>query len=62
MYLNAVQFVFSCAVLIDPLLHGMFVPFVALGALGLSFQLAILSDLLVCISLHAHCFYIYVAV
>lgn len=44
------------------MLNGMFVPFVALGSLGLSFQLVILSDLLVFISLHAHCFYIYVAV
>lgn len=44
------------------MLHGLFVPFVSLGAVGLSLQLAIVSDLLVFISLHAHCFYIYVAV
>lgn len=49
-------------VLVAPVLHGLFVPFVAVGAVGLSTQLALLADLLVFVSLHAHCFYIYVAV
>lgn len=53
---------FGLTVLIAPVVNGLFVPFVMLGAFGFSFHLAILSDLLVFISLHAHCFYIYVAV
>lgn len=47
---------------ISPIIHYLFIPIGIIGILGLSFQLAMLSDLIVLISLHAHCFYIYAAV
>uniref|UniRef100_A0A1B0CRJ0 Putative n-acetylglucosaminyltransferase complex n=2 Tax=Lutzomyia longipalpis TaxID=7200 RepID=A0A1B0CRJ0_LUTLO len=48
--------------IVAPALHYLFLPLSILGLFGLSFQLALLSDLLVLITLHAHCFYIYAAV
>lgn len=49
-------------VLVSPAVQYLFIPLAIIGCLGLSFQLALLSDLLVLISVHAHCFYIYAAV
>ncbi|XP_037028421.1 uncharacterized protein LOC119068771 [Bradysia coprophila] len=49
-------------VLVSPAVQYLFIPLAIIGCLGLSFQLALLSDLLVLISVHAHCFYIYTAV
>ena len=48
-------------IIVSPTIKYLFVPFTLLGCFGLSFQLAMLSDLLVIITLHAHCFYIYAA-
>uniref|UniRef100_A0A1B0D3N8 Phosphatidylinositol N-acetylglucosaminyltransferase subunit Q n=1 Tax=Phlebotomus papatasi TaxID=29031 RepID=A0A1B0D3N8_PHLPP len=48
--------------IVSPAIHYLFLPLSILGLCGLSFQLALLSDLLVLITLHAHCFYIYAAV
>ncbi|XP_049537961.1 uncharacterized protein LOC125952505 [Anopheles darlingi] len=67
------EFFFSCfsyqvdlwwmfLIILSPAIQFLFVPLSMLGLLGLSFQAAMLSDLIVLISLHAHCFYIYVAV
>lgn len=49
-------------VIVSPAINYLFIPLGVLGFFGLSFQLAMLSDLLVLISLHAHCFYVYAAV
>lgn len=49
-------------VLVSPLIHYLSVPVVVLGFFGLSFQLALLTDVIVFTSLHAQCFYIYTAV
>uniref|UniRef100_A0A182SZ35 Phosphatidylinositol N-acetylglucosaminyltransferase subunit Q n=1 Tax=Anopheles maculatus TaxID=74869 RepID=A0A182SZ35_9DIPT len=67
------EFFFSCfsyqvdlwwmfLIILSPAIQFLFVPLSILGLFGLSFQVAMLSDLIVLISLHAHCFYIYVAV
>lgn len=45
-----------------PVVQYLSIPLAVLGLLGISFQLAMLSDLLILISLHAYCFYIYAAV
>lgn len=45
-----------------PVVQYLTIPLAVLGLFGLSFQLAMLSDLLILISLHAYCFYIYAAV
>lgn len=51
----------SIPVIISPLIKHLFEPLAMMGCLGLSFQLAMLSDLLIIITLHAHCIYIYAA-
>ncbi|XP_053671453.1 uncharacterized protein LOC128721698 [Anopheles nili] len=67
------EFFFSCfsyqvdlwwmfLIILSPAIQFLFIPLSILGLFGLSFQVAMLSDLIVLISLHAHCFYIYVAV
>ncbi|KFB46124.1 AGAP003396-PA-like protein [Anopheles sinensis] len=67
------EFFFSCfsyqvdlwwmfLIILSPAIQFLFIPLSVLGLFGLSFQVAMLSDLIVLISLHAHCFYIYVAV
>uniref|UniRef100_A0A182QC94 Phosphatidylinositol N-acetylglucosaminyltransferase subunit Q n=1 Tax=Anopheles farauti TaxID=69004 RepID=A0A182QC94_9DIPT len=67
------EFFFSCfsyqvdlwwmfLIILSPAIQFLFIPLSVLGLFGLSFQIAMLSDLIVLISLHAHCFYIYVAV
>ncbi|GAB0095810.1 phosphatidylinositol N-acetylglucosaminyltransferase subunit Q [Sergentomyia squamirostris] len=48
--------------IVSPAIHYLFFPLSILGLCGLSFQLALLSDLLVLITVHAHCFYVYAAV
>lgn len=48
--------------MITPAIKYLFIPLAVLGCFGISFQLAMLSDLLVVVSLHATCFYIYAAV
>lgn len=48
--------------IIEPAVRQLFVPIALFGAMGLSYQLAMLSDLIAVIGLHAHCFYIYTAV
>lgn len=45
-----------------PAIQYLSYPLAVLGLLGLSFQLALISDILTIITLHAHCFYIYAAV
>uniref|UniRef100_A0A336KLS7 CSON006641 protein n=1 Tax=Culicoides sonorensis TaxID=179676 RepID=A0A336KLS7_CULSO len=52
----------SFLVVMAPAIQYLSYPLAGLGLLGLSFQLALLSDILTIISLHAHCFYIYAAV
>lgn len=49
-------------VVMAPAIQYLSYPLAVLGLLGLSFQLALLSDILTIITLHAHCFYIYAAV
>uniref|UniRef100_A0A182PS35 Phosphatidylinositol N-acetylglucosaminyltransferase subunit Q n=1 Tax=Anopheles epiroticus TaxID=199890 RepID=A0A182PS35_9DIPT len=49
-------------IILSPAIQFLFIPLSILGLFGLSFQVAMLSDLIVLIGLHAHCFYIYVAV
>lgn len=49
-------------VVMAPAIQYLSYPLAVLGLLGLSFQLALLSDILTIIALHAHCFYIYAAV
>ncbi|XP_058060739.1 uncharacterized protein LOC131211332 [Anopheles bellator] len=67
------EFFFSCfsyqvdlwwmfLIILSPAIQFLFIPLSMLGLFGLSFQAAMLSDLIILISLHAHCFYIYVAV
>ncbi|PSN57164.1 hypothetical protein C0J52_01471 [Blattella germanica] len=48
-------------VVAKPLLEGMFFAFLWLGHLGLSFQAAILTDLLALVSFHVYCIYVYAA-
>ncbi|XP_073832794.1 phosphatidylinositol glycan anchor biosynthesis class Q [Musca autumnalis] len=47
---------------IEPCIRQLFVPITFLGSMGLSYQLALLSDIISVIGLHAHCFSIYAAV
>ncbi|XP_011291559.1 uncharacterized protein LOC101890935 [Musca domestica] len=47
---------------IEPCIRQLFVPITILGSMGLSYQLALLSDIISVIGLHAHCFSIYAAV
>uniref|UniRef100_A0A182W0M0 Phosphatidylinositol N-acetylglucosaminyltransferase subunit Q n=1 Tax=Anopheles minimus TaxID=112268 RepID=A0A182W0M0_9DIPT len=67
------EFIFSCfsyqvelwwmfLIILSPAIQLLFVPLSILGLFGLSFQVAMLSDLMVLISMHAHCFYVYVSV
>lgn len=56
------QFFFPIAVIVSPAIQYLFIPLAVLGCFGISFQLAMLSDLLVFVTLHATCFYIYAAV
>lgn len=48
-------------VIVAPVIKHLFVPLAVFGCLGFSFQLAMLSDILSIITLHAHCIYIYAA-
>ncbi|XP_055535855.1 uncharacterized protein LOC129724741 [Wyeomyia smithii] len=61
-FLYHVDLWWTFLVLVSPAIKFLFIPLSILGLLGLSFQLAMLSDLIILISLHAHCFYIYAAV
>lgn len=47
---------------IEPCIKQLFVPITFLGSMGLSYQLALLMDIISVIGLHAHCFSIYAAV
>lgn len=48
-------------VLAEPMLNLMFIIFLWFGRLGLSFQAAILADLLALVSFHIYCIYVYAA-
>lgn len=61
-FLYHVDLWFTFLIIMAPAIQYLSVPLAALGFLGVSFQLAMLSDILTVISLHAHCFYIYAAV
>ncbi|KXJ75546.1 hypothetical protein RP20_CCG011531 [Aedes albopictus] len=61
-FLYQVNLWWSFLIIVSPAIRFLFLPLSILGLLGLSFQLAMLSDLIILISLHAHCFYIYAAV
>lgn len=61
-FLYHVDLWWTFLILVSPAIRFLFIPLSVLGLLGLSFQLAMLSDLIILISLHAHCFYIYAAV
>lgn len=58
----SIYFIFSISATVSSAIYVLFIPLTVFGLFGLSFQLAMLSDLLILISLHAHCFYIYAAV
>ncbi|KAL5276881.1 PIGQ family protein [Megaselia abdita] len=45
--------------LIKPTIPQLFIPVAILGVFGISFQLAMLTDIIILFALHAHCFYIY---
>lgn len=60
-FFNQLKLNYFLTVIVNPLIHYIFLPLSVLGLFGLSFQLAMLSDLLTIITLHAHCFYIYAA-
>ncbi|XP_037724852.1 phosphatidylinositol N-acetylglucosaminyltransferase subunit Q isoform X2 [Drosophila subpulchrella] len=47
---------------IEPLVRQVFLAIGAFGCLGLTFQIALLVDLISIIGLHSHCFYIYTKV
>ncbi|XP_016952045.1 uncharacterized protein LOC108025881 [Drosophila biarmipes] len=47
---------------IEPLVRQVFLAIGAFGCLGLTFQIALLEDLISIIGLHSHCFYIYTKV
>ncbi|KAI8035328.1 hypothetical protein M5D96_011876 [Drosophila gunungcola] len=47
---------------IEPLVRQVFLAIGAFGSLGLTFQIALLVDLISVIGLHSHCFYIYTKV
>uniref|UniRef100_A0A903VVD8 Uncharacterized protein n=1 Tax=Aedes aegypti TaxID=7159 RepID=A0A903VVD8_AEDAE len=61
-FLYHVDLWWTFLIIVSPAIRFLFIPLSVLGLLGLSFQLAMLSDLIILISLHAHCFYIYAAV
>ncbi|XP_055584734.1 LOW QUALITY PROTEIN: uncharacterized protein LOC129737596 [Uranotaenia lowii] len=61
-FLYHVELWWTFLIIVSPAIRFLFIPLSILGLLGLSFQLAMLSDLIILISLHAHCFYIYAAV
>lgn len=61
-FLYHVDLWWTFLIIVAPAIHFLFIPLSVLGLLGFSFQLAMLSDLIILISLHAHCFYIYAAV
>ncbi|XP_038122186.1 uncharacterized protein LOC6037483 [Culex quinquefasciatus] len=61
-FLYHVDLWWTFLIIVSPAIHFLFIPLSVLGLLGFSFQLAMLSDLIILISLHAHCFYIYAAV
>ncbi|TMW51285.1 hypothetical protein DOY81_003604 [Sarcophaga bullata] len=48
--------------IIEPCIRQLFIPILILGFVGFSFQLALLTDLISVMGLHAHCFSIYAAV
>lgn len=48
-------------VIVEPAIHYLFLPLTASGLMGISFQCAMLCDVITIITLHAHCFYIYAA-
>ncbi|XP_075158604.1 phosphatidylinositol glycan anchor biosynthesis class Q [Haematobia irritans] len=47
---------------IEPCIRQLFIPITFLGSMGLSYQLALLTDIISVIGLHAHCFSIYASV
>ncbi|XP_062534216.1 uncharacterized protein LOC134203360 [Armigeres subalbatus] len=61
-FLYLVNLWWTFLIIVSPAIRFLFIPLSVLGLFGLSFQLAMLSDLIILISLHAHCFYIYAAV
>lgn len=52
---------FNFIVIVEPAIHYLFLPITIFGFFGLSFQCALLCDIITLITLHAHCFYIYAA-
>jgi hypothetical protein len=52
---------FNFIVIVEPAIHYLFVPITVFGFFGLSFQCALICDIITLITLHAHCFYIYAA-
>jgi hypothetical protein len=52
---------FNFIVIVEPAIHYLFVPITLFGFFGLSFQCALICDIITLITLHAHCFYIYAA-
>ncbi|CAO1441830.1 unnamed protein product [Diamesa hyperborea] len=48
-------------IIVEPAIHYLFFPLGVLGMFGISFQSAMLCDVITLITLHAHCFYIYAA-
>lgn len=61
-FIYHVQLWWTFLLILAPIIRYLSYPLAILGLFGLSFQLAMLSDLLVIISLHAYCFYVYAAV
>ncbi|XP_065363710.1 uncharacterized protein PIG-Q [Calliphora vicina] len=49
-------------IIIEPCIRQLFIPIILLGFIGFSYQLALLTDLISVMGLHAHCFSIYAAV
>ncbi|XP_037813892.1 N-acetylglucosaminyl-phosphatidylinositol biosynthetic protein gpi1 [Lucilia sericata] len=49
-------------VIIEPCIRQLLTPIILLGFIGFSYQLALLTDLISVMGLHAHCFSIYAAV
>lgn len=50
-----------CTAVAQPLLELLFSIFLILGRLGVTFQAAILEDLLFLVSFHIYCIYVYAA-
>ena len=60
-HLNNPSFWFTSDVIMRPLISNIISISSTIGFIGLSFQMALLSDLITLASLHSYCFYIYAA-